>query len=84
MSPSLGASPATLSTEHSQFGTSKFPDLSWSLNPDAPGTEQGDVKEWFLIVEDLDAPIPILPNHGMYYTIPVTKTSVDDQDFTPD
>jgi phosphatidylethanolamine-binding protein (PEBP) family uncharacterized protein len=85
-SPSLGSSPAHLSTEHSQFGASVFPDLSWSLDldPNVPGVEAGDVKEWFLIVEDPDAPIPIVPNHGMYYAIPATKKSVDLNDLNVD
>ncbi|KAJ9605014.1 hypothetical protein H2200_010403 [Cladophialophora chaetospira] len=80
-SPSLGSSPAHLSTEHSQLGISKFPDLSWSLDPSVPGVELNNVKEWFLIVEDPDAPLPFVPNHGMYYAIPTAKSSVGPDDF---
>jgi len=80
-SPTLGSSPAHLSTEHSQFGASKFPTLSWSLDPNVPGVELDMVKEWFLIVEDPDAPIPIVPIHGLYYAIPAAKTSVGLDDF---
>ncbi len=83
-SPSLGTSPAHLSTEHSQFGTLEFPDLSWSLSSSDGEVGMDDVKEWFLIVEDPDAPLPIVPNHGMYYAIPAQKTSVSAEDFTVD
>jgi phosphatidylethanolamine-binding protein (PEBP) family uncharacterized protein len=83
-SPTLGSSPARLSIEHSQFGSSRFPDLSWSIDPNVPGIKTSDVKEWFLIVEDPDAPIPIVPNHGMYYAIPATKVSVGPEDFQLD
>ncbi|KIW72341.1 hypothetical protein PV04_00540 [Phialophora macrospora] len=83
-SPTLGPSPAQLSIDHSQFGSSRFPELSWSIDPNMPGTKTSDVKEWFMIVEDPDAPIPIVPNHGMYYAIPATKTSVGSEDLQLD
>ncbi|OAL20181.1 hypothetical protein AYO20_11545 [Fonsecaea nubica] len=76
-SPTLGASPAHLSVEHTQFGTSRFPDLSWSLED---GVDS--VKEWLLICEDPDAPLPLVPVHGLYYAIPATKTTVGPDDFT--
>ena len=77
ISPSLGSSPAQLSTEHSQFGESKFPDLAWRLD----SSDTGEVKEWFLIVEDPDAPLSFVPNHGMHYAIPAAKTTVSAEDF---
>ena len=83
-SPTLGSSPAHLEIQHSQFGTSEFPDLSWSLDPNVPGVEANDVKEWFLIVEDPDAPLPLVPNHGMFYAIPPSMTSVGPEDFNLD
>ncbi|KIW30511.1 uncharacterized protein PV07_06252 [Cladophialophora immunda] len=82
-SPTLGGSPARLATEHSQFGSSRFPDLAWSLDGDA-AKGGGDVKEWLLICEDPDAPLPLVPNHGLYYAIPATKTSVGPEDFAVD
>ncbi|KIW96671.1 uncharacterized protein Z519_02062 [Cladophialophora bantiana CBS 173.52] len=85
MSPTLGASPAHLTVAHSQLGASKFPDLSWSLDPTVKSDiGQGDVKEWLLICEDPDAPLPLVPNHGVYYAIPATKTSVVPDDFQLD
>ncbi|KIX95924.1 uncharacterized protein Z520_08179 [Fonsecaea multimorphosa CBS 102226] len=81
-SPTLGGSPAHLSTEYSAYGESVFPDLSWSL--DEPTTKGVEVKEWLLIIEDPDAPIPIVPIHGLYYAIPATKTSVSPHDFNLD
>lgn len=83
-SPTLGSSPAHLSTEHSQYGVSKFPELSWSTDPNTSGVSADDVKEWFLIIEDPDAPLPLVPNHGMYYAIPPTKTALSSSDFELD
>ncbi|OAP62402.1 hypothetical protein AYL99_04605 [Fonsecaea erecta] len=80
-SPTLGGSPAHLSTEHSQFGSSLFPDLSWSLGTTDSSATKGVVKEWLLICEDPDAPLPLVPIHGLYYAIPATKTTVGLEDF---
>lgn len=83
-SPTLGSSPAQLSTEHSQYGVSKFPELSWSIDMNTSIVSADGVKEWFLIIEDPDAPLPLVPNHGMYYAIPATKTTVSSTDFELD
>jgi len=76
-SPEVGPSGSHLREEHSQYGESKFPALSWSLTPNA---SQVDVKEYMLICEDPDAPLPLVPNHGMYYAIPPTKTHIAPED----
>lgn len=83
-SPSLGSSPGNLKKEHSQFGTSMFPDLSWSIDPSLTEVDIRDVTEWFIIVKDPDAPLPLVPTHGMYYAIPASKNSVGPTDFNVD
>ncbi|KIX07003.1 uncharacterized protein Z518_04979 [Rhinocladiella mackenziei CBS 650.93] len=50
-SPELGPSGSYMKTEHTQFGASKFPQLTWS-------TTASNVKEYMLICEDPDAPLP--------------------------
>lgn len=88
-SPELGPSPAHMTTEHSALGTSRFPELEWSMSSSvsdpasAKANAQAQVKEYILICEDPDAPLPIVPNHGMFYAIPPTKTRVGPQDFKP-
>ncbi len=74
-SPDLGDSPAHLTDEYTQYGASKFPSLSWTC-PDGDGV----VAEYVLICEDPDAPLPLVPNHGLYYAIPADKTSVTADD----
>ncbi|KAK7894557.1 hypothetical protein LTR67_006318 [Exophiala xenobiotica] len=82
-SPEIGPSGSHLSIEHSQLGTSKFPELLWSLAPNT-GISQADIKEYILLVEDPDAPLPLVPNHGLYYAIPPTKTHVGPEDLQVD
>jgi phosphatidylethanolamine-binding protein (PEBP) family uncharacterized protein len=80
-SPDLGKSPAHLEKKHSQFGSNDFPSLSWSCATDGEGHSVQEVQEWFLIVEDADAPLPLVPVHGMFYAILGTKTGVGPGDF---
>jgi len=81
-SPELGPSGSHLDrVKHTQYGANKFPELKWTL--DASHTDaQADVKEYLLLVEDPDAPIPIVPNHGLYYAIPPTTTHLRSEDVT--
>ena len=53
------------------------------LAPDA-AISKAEIKEYVLICEDPDAPLPIVPNHGMYYAIPTDKTHVSPEDFKLD
>ncbi|KAI1622769.1 phosphatidylethanolamine-binding protein [Exophiala viscosa] len=82
-SPDVGPSESHLGLEYSQYGGSKFPQLSWSLALDAK-ISQADIKEYMLLIEDPDAPLPLVPNHGMYYAIPATKTSIGPDDLKLD
>lgn len=65
-SPDCGVSGSTLTHEYSMSGTSRFPRLEWTC--DLP-----DVKEWMLIGEDPDAPIPISPTHFLCWRIPASS-----------
>lgn len=52
--------PAHLQTEHSHDGSGRFPSLGWEV----PGPLVGRVKEWLLVCEDPDAPLPTPIPHG--------------------
>ncbi|KAB5570285.1 phosphatidylethanolamine-binding protein [Coniochaeta sp. 2T2.1] len=76
-SPDLGSSPAALSVEYTYDGVGKIPSLKWK----APTEMVGEVKEWLLVCEDPDAPLPTPIAHGIYMGIPPDKTSVENADF---
>ncbi|POS70153.1 hypothetical protein DHEL01_v211456 [Diaporthe helianthi] len=56
------AKPAQLKKEHSHDGGGKFPGLQWTT----PSSITGQVKEWLLVVEDPDAPLPTPIVHGIF------------------
>ncbi|KAK9414170.1 hypothetical protein SUNI508_02269 [Seiridium unicorne] len=76
-SPDCGATDAQLGVDYTHDGAGKFPELSW----DVPEELQGKVKEWLLVSEDPDAPLPTPIAHGIYGGILPTKTSVLASDF---
>lgn len=76
-SPDCGPSPAALSVEYTHDGAGKIPSLEWK----APGSIAASVKEWLLVSEDPDAPLPTPIAHGIYTGIPPEKTRVDISDF---
>lgn len=53
--------PARLRLEHSADGPGTMPSLEWK----APDSLSGKVKEWLVIVEDPDAPLPTPIPHGL-------------------
>jgi len=63
-SPDCGPSGSQLSPEYSQLGSERFPLLKWN-----PGPLAGEIKEYLIIVEDPDAPLPSPIVHGLYYGI---------------
>ncbi|KAJ2969097.1 hypothetical protein NUW58_g10068 [Xylaria curta] len=77
-SPDCGASGSKLQVDYTQDGTGRFPALQWS----APIEVAAQVKEWLLVSEDPDAPLPTPIIHGIYTAIPASKTSVNTDDFT--
>ena len=65
-SPDCGESGATLSAEYmAGSGGGKFPSLEWT----APADIAGSVKEWLLVSEDPDAPLPTPIPHGFVVSI---------------
>lgn len=54
------AEPAQFRKEHSHDGEGRFPGVQWQ----APRDIAGRVKEWLLVVEDPDAPLPTPIVHG--------------------
>lgn len=63
-SPDIGsgslAAPAQLKEDHSADGAGTFPSLEWKI----PQSLHGKVKEWLLVSEDPDAPLPTPIAHG--------------------
>ncbi|KAI1191275.1 PEBP-like protein [Nemania serpens] len=76
-SPDCGASGSKLGVDYTHDGRGKFPALKWSARPEIAA----QVKEWLLVSEDPDAPLPTPIIHGIYTAIPASKTSVDADDF---
>ncbi|KAI8715525.1 hypothetical protein NCS52_01060400 [Fusarium sp. LHS14.1] len=72
-SPDCGIDSSTLGKEYMHGGERRFPELTWD-------SHEG-VKEWLLVSEDPDAPLPTPICHGIYLGIPVQKTSVLNSDF---
>jgi phosphatidylethanolamine-binding protein (PEBP) family uncharacterized protein len=78
--PYIGPTGSKIPSRYGFFEDGTFPMLKWTV----PLTETGErkeVKEWFLAVEDPDAPLALPVPHGLYYSIPAERTSVFDADF---
>ncbi|KKK16807.1 hypothetical protein P175DRAFT_0516947 [Aspergillus ochraceoroseus IBT 24754] len=73
-SPELGPSGSYLDKDHSQEGEGYFPALSWPSPTD-------DTKEYLLVSEDPDSPLPQSIIHGIYYGIPRVFTGLQHPDF---
>ncbi|TAQ84892.1 hypothetical protein B7494_g6789 [Chlorociboria aeruginascens] len=72
--PECGPSESSLKEHHTSFLDKKkgeprdqFPELSWTK-------PSPDVREYVLVVEDPDIPLPFVALHGLYYAIPGDKT----------
>ncbi|KAK1980856.1 phosphatidylethanolamine-binding protein [Colletotrichum cereale] len=76
-SPDCGASPATLGPEYIADGGDRIPALSWA----APADLEPEVREWLLVVEDMDAPLPMPICHGIYGGIAPETRRVAPEDF---
>ncbi|KAJ5155322.1 hypothetical protein N7492_008125 [Penicillium capsulatum] len=70
----IGPSGSSLPVDLSADGAGHFPSLRWPAA--APET-----KEYLLVSEDPDAPLPNPIIHGLYYGIPPTATGVGADDF---
>ncbi|KAF5594813.1 aspartic-type endopeptidase opsb [Fusarium subglutinans] len=74
-SPDCGPDGATLGKDYMHGDQHKFPELSWDSH--------SGVREWLLVSEDPDAPLPTPICHGLYLGIPSEKTRVVGNDFEP-
>ena len=70
ISPECGPSNSHLTVKHTPFGEDAFPALEWSRTSNTTGT----VKEWLVLSEDPDAPLPSPIVHGIFYNIPAATT----------
>lgn len=76
--PECGPSGSTMKLHHTQVGEEskdRFPDLTWSRVEGA--------KEYILLCEDADLPVPAVVFHGLFYAIPATTTAVTASDIDP-
>ena len=55
--------------EYTQLGRERFPQLKWT-----PGPLGAQIKEYLIICEDPDAPLPTPITHGLYWAIPGEAT----------
>ncbi|TDZ37212.1 hypothetical protein C8034_v006672 [Colletotrichum sidae] len=76
-SPDCGPSPASLAAEYVHEGGGRIPGLAWT----APSHVEGEVKEWLIVSEDPDAPLPTPICHGVYGGIPASRRHVKAEDF---
>ncbi|KAI4599723.1 hypothetical protein KJ359_001459 [Pestalotiopsis sp. 9143b] len=76
-SPDCGETGAQLGVEYTFDGAGKFPALKWQ----APEEVKDAIKEWLLVTEDPDAPLPTPIAHGIYGGIPPIKNAVAAADF---
>lgn len=58
--PGSPSQPARLHKEHSADGAGTMPSLEWRV----PDSLAGQVREWLLVVEDPDVPLPTPNAHG--------------------
>jgi phosphatidylethanolamine-binding protein (PEBP) family uncharacterized protein len=77
-SPDCGPSNSTLKVEYTQYGADRFPELEWTPPPAIAAA--GKVKEYLLVNEDPDAPIPNPPVHCLFFKIPPTTTRITHED----
>ncbi|WYZ40066.1 hypothetical protein EsH8_IV_000407 [Colletotrichum jinshuiense] len=76
-SPDCGPSPAELGPEYINEGGGRIPALSWV----APQDLEAKIKEWLIVVEDPDAPLPTPICHGVYGGIAPDRKQVNPRDF---
>jgi phosphatidylethanolamine-binding protein (PEBP) family uncharacterized protein len=77
-SPDVGPSESTMGLQYTGYGEDRFPSLEWAApSPSSPSKE---IKQYILVIEDPDAPIPSPPTHGLFYYIPATTTCITAHD----
>ncbi|TVY35380.1 UPF0098 protein, partial [Lachnellula occidentalis] len=79
-SPSCGPSGSIMTIQYKQddgADNCTFPTLTWTLPPTLAPER---VKEYLLVIQDPDAPLPSPITHGVFYGIPPGKTTVAQED----
>ncbi|TVY35484.1 UPF0098 protein, partial [Lachnellula subtilissima] len=76
-SPTCGPSGSIMAVQYTQDGADTFPTLTWTL-PSSLAPER--VKEYLLVIQDPDAPLPSPITHGVFYGIPPGKSTVAQED----
>jgi phosphatidylethanolamine-binding protein (PEBP) family uncharacterized protein len=72
LAPECGASGSQMLKHHTEFGSDAFPELEWTAPEKA--------KEYVLVVQDPDIPLPFVATHGLFYAIPGSVTSIKPDD----
>ncbi|MCJ1397917.1 hypothetical protein MMC11_001113 [Xylographa trunciseda] len=75
-SPDCGPSSSAMKPEHTQVGEDRFPELTWSAPP-------VDVKEYIVVIEDPDAPLPTPATHALFYSISSQTNRITANDIKP-
>jgi phosphatidylethanolamine-binding protein (PEBP) family uncharacterized protein len=76
-----GPSGGHLDPEYTQIGSSRFPELTWTLPDDVPSDL---VKEYIFVCEDVDAPLPTPVMHSLFFAIPPTTRGITHADIEAD
>jgi phosphatidylethanolamine-binding protein (PEBP) family uncharacterized protein len=76
-STTCGPSGSHMSIEYTQDGADTFPTLTWILPSSIPASS---VKEYLLVIQDADAPLPVPITHAIFYNIPGSKTTIAQED----
>lgn len=69
-----GPSGSQMHVDLTQMGKEEFPHLTWSKPANL------DVREYILVCEDADAPIPFPVAHSVFYSIPAETSQVTHED----
>ena len=75
-SPDCGPSGSYVEPKYTQVGEDQFPELTWS----APLVS---VKEYIVVIEDPDAPLPKPATHALFYSIPAQTNRITANDIKP-
>ncbi|MCJ1387022.1 hypothetical protein MMC17_010151 [Xylographa soralifera] len=75
-SPDCGPSGSYMKPEYTQVGEDRFPELTWSAPP-------VEVKEYIIVIEDPDAPLPSPATHALFYSIPSETNRIIASDIRP-
>ncbi|MCJ1389779.1 hypothetical protein MMC18_002636 [Xylographa bjoerkii] len=75
-SPDCGPSGSYMKPEFTQIGADRFPELTWTAPP-------VEVKEYIIVIEDPDAPLPTPATHALFYSIPSHTNRIIATDIKP-